>query len=126
MEKIKRVRRVNIEGCRAGGLKTGGMRRRPMGYKKIKNDGYVYFKCSCHPNAMKHGWVFEHIYVMSKFLERPLKKHEQVHHKNGIKIDNRIENLELWSRNHPVGCRVSDMIDFCYEYLKENASHLVS
>lgn len=112
-------------GYKKGGKKSGGRSKRPMGYRRKHCDGYVYIKCDCHPNAGKDGRILEHIYIMTKYLERPLKKHESIHHKNGIKDDNRIENLELWSTNHPSGQRVSDMIDFCYKYLKVNATHLI-
>lgn len=62
-----------------------------------------------------------HAVVMEKAIGRKLTAQETVHHKNGIRNDNRIENLELWSTSHPYGQRVEDVIAFCVDYLSEYA-----
>jgi len=61
----------------------------------IKRDkGYVYLLVKNHPRASA-GYVSEHRLVMEKKLGRYLKPNELVYHKNGVKSDNRIENLEI-------------------------------
>ena len=92
----------------------------PEGFKRIDNSGYAIIKCSNHPRASGGGkYVFEHILVMEKHLGRYLEIGENVHHINGVKDDNRIENLELWIKPQPSGIRVEDAVKWAKEILKK-------
>ena len=70
-----------------------------------------------HPRAGRSRYVFEHILVAELMLGRHLLAHETVHHRNGVRDDNRAENLELWTRPQPAGIRVSDAITWAREIL---------
>ena len=66
------------------------------------------------PRAGKGQYVFEHILVMERLLGRPMLPEESVHHRNGVKDDNRPENLDTSATG---GIRVSDAIAWAREIL---------
>lgn len=88
----------------------------------IKN-GYVMVFSKDHPRAHRgSNYVFEHILVMENCLNRHLVSGESVHHKNGVRDDNRIENLELWVKPQPAGIRAEDAVRWAEKILARYAS----
>jgi hypothetical protein len=129
-----------IEGCKNSAIARGWCRMHygrwmqtgdPLG-TKIKNwkkeliddNGYVTVYAPDHPNARKTNRLPKHRMVMSEFLGRPLRKNENVHHINGVKTDNRIENLELWVTSQPKGQRPQDLVAHAKKILKAYAGEV--
>lgn len=66
-------------------------------------------------------WVTQHRVVMEQLIGRPLLAHESVHHVNGDRADNRLTNLELWSKAQPAGQRVTDKVAWAIELIQTYA-----
>jgi hypothetical protein len=65
------------------------------GGKRLTKFGYIEIYVPNHPNSNANGYVVEHRLIMEKHLGRYLEPYEIVHHKNEIKDDNRLENLQV-------------------------------
>lgn len=88
----------------------------PRGEPLVDRNGYVRIWMPEHP-ASHAGRVLEHRVVMEQRLGRYLLPGENVHHVNGDRRDNRIDNLELWVSHQPKGQRVSDLLEWAREIL---------
>jgi hypothetical protein len=80
-------------------------------------NGYVMRIDYKSPHSGPNGHVYQHRQVMAEVIGRPLRKGENVHHKNGNRKDNRPENLELWVSGQPAGQRVQDVARWAIELL---------
>lgn len=69
---------------------------------------------------------FEHRLVMARSLNRPLTADEVVHHRNGDRVDNGLENLELWTIAQPKGQRVEDKVRYAREILARYDDQVVA
>jgi hypothetical protein len=102
--KSRTCSRCRPTGCEFNGCWKGGRTKHKA--------GYVMVRVEKHPRGGANGYVFEHILVMEEILGRHLSPDETVHHRNGVRDDNRPRNLELWIRPQPTGVRVQDAVEW--------------
>jgi hypothetical protein len=99
--------------------------------REVDGNGHVNHGYWVVPVPRRFRWLVggarrigEHRLVMAQHLGRALRPDEVVHHRNGKRTDNRIENLELWSTAHPKGQRVEDLVAFGIEMLARYAPEI--
>ena len=99
--------------------RTGALNPFWKGGRRQNNHGYIFVLDKTSHHASR-GYALEHLIVMDKILGRPVDiKTESVHHKNGIRSDNRPENLELRVKYHGKGQSVEDRIKYAVEILSK-------
>lgn len=92
---------------------------RKYGDSYLNSNGYILEYVPGHPQAFSDGRALQHRRVYSDSLGRKLHNFENIHHKNGNRTDNRLDNLELWIKKQPAGQRVEDLILWAEWILQE-------
>lgn len=112
-ESVKRNKKGISQGYCADHYGSKGRRYLSPGSRSKNRDGYVILK-------LEDGRVVsEHRAVMEQILGRRLVPGENVHHKNGVRDDNRPENLELWFSPQPYGQRVEELLRYAIAHHRD-------
>jgi hypothetical protein len=131
-QRTKREAQCSIDGCEKP---TRARTWCGMHYERWKKHGDPLLVVK-RPNGTiwkdpETGYLYQfgrlqHRIVMEGVLGRPLRPTESVHHKNGIRDDNRPENLELWVKPQLAGQRVEDLVAFVVENYPEAVEAVLS
>ncbi len=88
------------------------------------DSGYAWVRLPIGHAFLPRGRMPEHRFVMAQHLGRPLTENEHVLHRNGVRHDNRLSKLELWTVPHPYGQRVTDLVAWAKEIIEKYESEL--
>lgn len=123
-------RTCDFDGCNlrhlAGGLCKAHyeQRRRGESLRTIRSGDQGHIDAHGYRTIRVGGRpVKEHRFVMEQVLGRELLPGENVHHLNGVRHDNRPENLELWVTMQPSGQRPADLLAWAYEIIRRYGSN---
>jgi hypothetical protein len=125
---MSRTTRCTINGCdkehKGLGFCSGHYQRfkkygNPLENKSLTWERLPYKDANGYMNIKLNGITTKvHRLIMEEHIGRKLLPKENVHHINGVRDDNRIENLELWSSSQPSGQRVEDKVKWAVEILE--------